>query len=93
MPVEPVKDVTDAPPGEGDTGIGGAVIEVDAVAVLVQGVAARECDVADVPDSLVRHFRSEDPGIASPQAVFSGLEIEERGAEPDAMFGAAKAAL
>src|SRR5687767_4976426 len=59
--VEPAQQRLDAPGGERDAGIRGAVIEVDRVAVGIDGVAARKGDIADVAVFFVLFLGTEDP--------------------------------
>src|SRR5579862_6785442 len=79
---EPRQHPADAPFGEGEAGVGRAVVEPQRVAVGAEGVAAREGDVRDVALALVDGRRAEDPRVAAGEARLRLVEREERRAEP-----------
>src|SRR6185312_17486361 len=78
--IEPAQDLCDAPSRQRDAGIGGTVVQVDAVAV--ERVPARKGHVADVAFAFIGRFRSEDPRVATQYTSFGRFQIEERGPEP-----------
>jgi hypothetical protein len=80
--VEPAEDLCDAPLGQSHAGIRRAVVQVDPVAICIEGVPAWECDVADIAFAFVRRFRPEDLRVATQQTLFGGFSIEQRGTEP-----------
>lgn len=80
--VEPAKDLCDAPLCQRDAGISGAVVQIDAVAVCIEGVPARERDVSDVALSLVGGLGPEDPRVTAQRTLFGRLQIEQGRPKP-----------
>src|ERR1700722_570175 len=74
--VEPVQKRADAAVRQSDTGVSGAVVEIDRVAVRRDGVATREHDVLNISKTLGVGLRSKHPGISSDQAFVRLLEIK-----------------
>src|SRR5690349_15499493 len=82
LAVEPTQELLDAPRGERDARVRGAVVEVERIAIGADRVPARKGDVADVAGSLVGCLGAKDPGVAASDAMVRMFEIEQRKTEP-----------
>ena len=79
--VQPGKQRTNAARSQRHTGIACSVIQIDSVSICADGLSARKHDVFHVSATLIRCFRTEDPGITSLQADLRTFQIEEREAQ------------
>ena len=63
--------------GQGQAGVGAAVVDADRAARLVQNPAAGKHDAVDVALALVGHLGREDPFVAAPQDAAGIFQIEQ----------------
>ena len=82
LPIEPIQELAHAALRQGHARVGRTVVEIDAVAIGIERVPAREGDVAHIALTLVRRFGTENPGVA-PYAgsapAFPGPAARHRG--------------
>src|SRR5581483_2514989 len=72
--VEPAEKLPEASESDGDARVRRAVVQIDRIAVGIDGVAARKRHVGDVPLALVGGLRAEYPGVAPLEAHVGAVE-------------------
>src|SRR5258708_26803347 len=79
--VEPAQQLADASARERDAGIGGAVIEIDAVSIGVERVPTGKRHIADISLAFVAGFGTEEPAVTSQQTMRRPVQSEASEAE------------
>ena len=75
--VEPTQQSADARLGKSYAGIGGAVVDANGVSFLRHRESTGKHDIVNVADPLIFGLGSKYPGVASQQALFRAIDIEE----------------
>jgi len=73
--IEPAQKSANAAVGQSDTGISGAIIEIDRVPVSSSGIAAGKYDILDVAVTLILGLGRKHPGVYPDQSFFRLLKI------------------
>ena len=80
--VQPGQEIANAAVRQRNARIGGAVVEIDGVAIRCQRIAARKHDVLHVAMTFIFRFRRKHPRIPPNQAFFWLLKVEESQPQP-----------
>src|SRR5439155_12431015 len=82
VPIQPAEHRLDTAAGQGDAGVGGTVVKIDAVAIRLERIAARKNHIAHVPVPLVVLLGPEDPMVTPEEADLRVFQVEKRQPEP-----------
>src|SRR5438067_1048982 len=80
--VQPIEQGANATASQGNRAVRSSVINIDGVAIGLRRVSAGKHNVVHVAVALVVGLRAKDPRIASQQALFRILKVEQCEAQP-----------
>ena len=79
---QPFQELADAGCGQGDAGIGAAIVKSQGVTIRSESVTTGKDDIVNVPVALIGLLRPKDPRIAAENALLGSMQIKESHAQP-----------